>query len=263
MTRPDNDGPTLFPDTPFPLQPSLELLARRGSESHGTFIPSTDPDSIDDRDLLGVCIPPAPWLFGWRHWEGADAIKGPWDVVLYDYRKFARLLTRQNPNVLGMLWLEPEDYLHIGPAGQALIDARMLFRCRIPAYKSFAGYAGDQLRKMQSGAFQGYMGAKRKALVEKRGYDCKNSAHLVRLLHMGEEYLRTGILQVRRTWDVDQIVSIKRGEWSLENVKAYAADRFVKLKDAVDHSVLPETIDEEEIERIVLTALSAHYKAQS
>lgn len=78
---------------PFPLEPSLVLLGRRGSEAHGTYVPPTNPDSIDDRDLMGVCIPPAPWTIGLRQWEGSESIRGVWDVVLYDFRKFVRLLT--------------------------------------------------------------------------------------------------------------------------------------------------------------------------
>lgn len=161
-----------YPDTPFPLQPSLVLLGRRGSEAHGTHLPPEDPNGIDDRDLMGVCIPPPAWTIGMRHWEGAEAIKGVWDVVLYDFRKFVRLLTKQNPNVLGLLWLEPEDYLHVAPAGRALIAARDIFRARHPAYAAFVGYACSQLQKMQAGTFAGYMGEKRKRLVERHGYDC-------------------------------------------------------------------------------------------
>jgi uncharacterized protein len=250
-----NDDEIQYPDTPFPLHESLVLLGRRGSESHGTFVPSTDPDSIDDRDLMGVCIPPAPWLLGVRQWEGAESIKGVWDVVLYDYRKFVRLLTKQNPNVIGMLWLEPEDYLQVGPAGQTLIDQRLALRCRDAAYESFSGYAYSQLKKMNGGVFRGYMGDKRKKLVERIGYDAKNAAHLVRLLHMGSEYQRTGELQVRRTWDREMLVEIKTGKWPLEKVKAYAESKFADMRAAYNESVLPEACNKFVIEQVLMSAL--------
>ena len=248
-----------FPDTPFPLQPTLALLCRRGSEAHGTYIPSTDPNGIDDRDLLGICVPPRPYLLGLRTWDHAESIKGVWDVVLYDLRKFVGLLLKQNPNVLSALWLEEEDYLHVTAVGRALIQSREIFCAREPAYRCFVGYAHDQLRKMTRGAFNGYMGAKRKALVEKWGYDTKNAAHLVRLLHMGEEYLLTGQLQVRRTHDVDMIKSIKRGEWRLEQVQTYAAEKMRALADAKSKSVLPEYIDEEAVEGLMLGLLSGEF----
>jgi predicted nucleotidyltransferase len=244
-----------YPDTPFPLLPSLHLLGRRGSEAHGTYVPPENPDSIDDRDLMGICIPPPEWTLGLREWEGAEAMKGPWDVVLYDFRKFVRLLCKQNPNVIGLLWLEPDDYLHIGPAGRTLIQNRDLFKESGAAYHSFIGYAHGQLKRMSHLAFKGYMGEKRKKLVERHGYDTKNAAHLVRLLHMGEEYLRTGVMHVRRTHDRDMIIEIKRGGWTLTRVQAYADECFARMKDARATSVLPEAIDAVAVNALVVRVM--------
>lgn len=249
------DAEIVFPSTPFPLEPSLVLLGRRGSEAHGTYVPPTEPDAIDDRDLMGICIPPARFYLGFREWNGAEAINGPWDVVLYEYRKFVSLLMKQNPNVLGMLWLVPEDYLYIGPLGALLIELRDLFRHRKRAYDAFTGYAHSQLIKMRKSEFAGYMGARRKALVQKHGYDTKNAAHLIRLLHMGEEYLRTGELTVRRTTDRELLLDVKRGAWSLERVQEYAVERLARCETAYMESVLPETIDEERLDGMVTEIL--------
>ena len=250
------DDDIQYPDTPFPLMESLVLLGRRGSESHGTFVPSSDPNSIDDRDLMGVCIPPARYYLGLSKWEGAESIKGVWDVVLYEFRKFVSLLMKQNPNVVGMLWLEPEDYLHVSPEWQLLLDNRHLFRCRESAHASFAGYAYSQLKKMHGGVFRGYMGERRKALVARIGYDSKNASHLVRLLHMGQEYQETGELKVRRTWDREMLIAIKRGEWPLQKVKDYSEERFASLRASKRESVLPEKLDEDAIEALVMRVLS-------
>lgn len=244
-----------YPDTPFPLAPSIVLLGRIGSESHGTYVPSTEPNSIDDRDLMGICIPPEPWTLGLRQWEGASSIKGVWDVVLFDFRKFVRLLSKQNPNVIGMLWLEQEDYLHVGDAGRVLIENRDLFRVRDLAYETFVGYAHSQLSKMHKLSFDGYMGEKRKKLVTQFGYDTKNAGHLIRLLHMGEEFLRTGRMHVRRTWDREMIIEIKRGKWGLERVRTYADDLFAKMKTARVESVLPEELDTDAINELVVDVM--------
>lgn len=254
-TRSDGDNsprPEEWPDTPFPLGSSLLLVGRRGSESHGTYVPPDDPNSVDDRDLMGVCVPPAPWTLGMRRWEGAESIKGVWDVVLYDFRKFVSLLCKQNPNVIGMLWLEDEDYILRSEDADLLIQHRDLFRARELAYDAFCGYAYSQLKKLTSGVCAGYMGAKRKALVERFGYDCKNANHLVRLLHTGEEFLRTGRLQVRRTWDREMLIEIKRGGWELARVQQHADDYFAKLKTARDRSPLPEAIDMDAVNELVV-----------
>lgn len=253
-----SDEEILYPDTPFSLVNSLVILGRRGSESHGTYIPSTDPDSIDDRDLMGICIPPVDYYLGMKRWQNAEAIKGPWDVVLYEFHKFIDLLKKQNPNVIGLLWLLPEDYLILTPVGKTLVEMRHLFRHRTAAYKSFQGYASSQLKKMQGGAFAGYMGDKRKRLVEKHGYDTKNAAHLIRLLHMGKEYLETGILNVRRTWDVELLIDVKKGKWTLAQVQDYAREQFAACERACNESPLPDELDHEAIDELVVHAVCDH-----
>ena len=244
----------IWPEMPFGLD-RLELVARVGSHSHGTYIPPEDPDSIDDQDIVGVAIPPARYYLGISRWENASSFQGPWDVVVYEYRKVVRLMMKQNPNVLCLLWLDPEDYLHVGPAWRLLIDHRGLFRHRDGALNAFFGYATAQLRKMIKGAHKGYMGEKRKALVSRYGYDIKNAAHLVRLLHMGIEYLRDGTLAVRRTWDRDLLVEIKTGGWSLEKVQRYAGEKEQEMRAAHQNSVLPEEIDRDAIEEFVVDSL--------
>jgi predicted nucleotidyltransferase len=242
-----------FPDTPFPLMEHCVLLGKRGSESHGTYIKPTSPDAFDDRDIMGVCVPPLEYHFGLKQWEGVDAIKGCWDTVLYSARKFVGLLVKQNPNVVCMLWLRPEDYLYVSPAGGLLIEHRDLFRARQPAYDSFAGYAAAQLNKMTAHQpYKGYMGAKRKELVDRFGYDVKNAAHLIRLLNTGIGYLATGKLAVWRPEDERKVlIDIKQGHWSLTDVKLYAEDRFEDLRYARDNSVLPESVDYDEASRLL------------
>lgn len=112
-----------------------------------------------------------------------------------------------------------------------------------------AEYRG--MRKMYKRA---YMGAKRWALVKQVGYDSKNAAHLVRLLHIGYEYLTTGRMQVRRDWDRDMLLEIKRGEWALEAVQEHAAEWFAKVRDCT--SVLPDSIDEDRVSGIVASMVA-------
>jgi len=250
-------GLIAWPDVPFALQARLSLVMRVGSESHGTRIPSEDPDSIDDRDIMGVVIPPINYYLGLKKWEGADSIKGEWDVTLYEYRKFVSLLLKQNPNVLGCLWLEDEDYLKVGDTAAWLIENREIFQARTQAYNSFVGYSRSQLKKMESGAFKGYMGEKRKQLVERFGYDTKNAAHLIRLLLMGGEYLRNRTMTVRRVDDADMIMDIKRGGWTLDRVKSYASELFRACDEAHRDSSMPYMISDENMELIEQHLVSA------
>ena len=85
-------------------------------------------------------------------------------------RKFVGLLLKSNPNVLMMLWLPAKYYIWRDIYGQMLIDAKSLFASKY-AYHSFSGYAHGQFHRMTNFKFEGYMGEKRKQLVEKFGYD--------------------------------------------------------------------------------------------
>jgi hypothetical protein len=96
------------------------------------------------------------------------------------------------------------------------------------------------------------MGAKRKELVARFGYDCKNAAHSVRLLRMGIEFLETGELHVYRAADADEIRAIKRGLWTLEQVKEEVDRLSDRIAAARDHSPLPPEPDASLAERLLI-----------
>lgn len=130
------------------------LQCWRGSIAHGTFRPSSEPDSIDDKDVLAVCVPPIDYYLGMKQYgsRGTKEIKrAEWDVVIYEAKKMIGLLAQGNPNVLSALWLEPQDYLLVTEAGQLLLDNRDLFVGK-HVYRSFVGYGTSQLRRMEKSA---------------------------------------------------------------------------------------------------------------
>lgn len=235
------------------------LLSYRGSIAHGMYVPSTEPNSIDDKDLMGFCIPDDRFYFGLGNFEQQEVKYKEWDSVIYEFRKFARLIVQQNPNVLSTLWNEPRYNIITERAGRELIENRGLFVSR-KAYHSFTGYAYAQLKKMTHLAFQGYMGEKRKRLVEKHGYDTKNAAHLIRLLRMGIEFLNEGVLYVDRgiKGDAPQLLQIKNGEWTLEQVKAEADILFKRSEAAYDNCKLPNSIDTQKVDGLITEIVRGH-----
>lgn len=233
------------------------IVAYRGSIAHNMYISNTDPNSIDDIDLMGVYLAPKEYYIGLgmerRHDKGQDKFVGQYDTVNYELRKFVSLLLKSNPNVLGMLWLRDNHYLYMSDVGRKLIENREAFVSKL-AYKAFTGYAFGQLKKMTHYTTEGYMGEKRKALVEKYGYDCKNAAHCIRLLRMGMEYLTTGELNVHRE-DATQLLDIKKGAWTLEQVKSEADRLFKHADEAYVRSSLPNKPDYEKVEKLVMEIL--------
>jgi hypothetical protein len=101
------------------------------------------------------------------------------------------------------------------------------------------------------------MGAKRKELVERYGYDCKNAAHSVRLLRMGIEFLETGELNVYRTADADAIRAIKRGQWTLDQVKQEVDRLSDRIARARDRSALPSEPDTALAEKLLIEITQA------
>lgn len=234
------------------------LCGFRGSIAHNTYIPSTDPNSIDDVDIMCIytAIP--------EHYIGLGRVKDyrrgdqiqvdDFDCVHYELRHFVNLLLKSNPTTMLLLWLNKEHYLKATWLGQKLVDNRKLFTSKA-LYKSFTRYAEDQLNKMQPGTYEGYMGVKRKALVDKYGYDCKNAAHSIRLLKMAIEFLSTGQLNVFRTDDANILIGIKTGKWLISEVKGEASRLLKQAGEAYVKSKLPEEPDAESAEKLLMSII--------
>jgi hypothetical protein len=257
--------PRIVQRFPFPLEANptgpndawLIGAGYIGSMSHNTHVPSTDPNSIDDTDIQGIVLPPQKYLVGLSEWDNWRLQEAELDVIFYSFHKMVRLLLKANPNVLGFLWLRPEHYIWRSPILDTFIAQRDLFSSQHAA-RSFMGYAEGQFRKMTSGAFQGYMGEKRKKLVEQHGFDTKMAAHTIRLLHMGTEFLRTGKLNVYRTWDAPFLRDIKAGKLSLEEVRDHIAAAIEYFRTMEPRSILPAEPDRASIEDLVMAVTKEH-----
>jgi predicted nucleotidyltransferase len=263
----DHDGPGMsVPRDILRENPGIGdwcvLHGWRGSIAHGMYVPSNDPDSIDDKDTMAVCVPPIDHYFGLKDFgsRGTQEIKrGEWDIVVYEIRKMIRLLAQGNPNVLSLLWLKPNLYLKRTETGEMLIENRDLFVGR-HVYMPFIGYAKGQLHRMTHfpDVKQAYMGEKRARLVERHGYDTKNAAHLIRILRMGIEFLRDGELIVDRGgYDATELLEIKRGEWPIEKVTEEADRLFKRADDTYDRCSLPTKPDAERVNRLCVEVVRA------
>ncbi len=230
------------------LEPFCILKGYRGSIAHGTYEENT---THDDRDIMGIFVGPEDVTFGIREMETVERMidekqsakrTATWDIVYYSLKKYLNLILKQNPNVLSLLWIDEKYYIKRTPLGTRLIEARANLLSK-QCYKSFSGYAYGQLHRMTHTCPTGKMGAKRKELVERFGYDVKNAGHLIRLLKMGVEALTLGELIIERP-DNNMLLEIKRGEWTLERVIAYADSLFKLMEEALVKSKLPARINE-------------------
>ena len=247
-----------YPESAQIFTEDILLAGYVGSIAHGTYIINTDSDGIDDKDVMTVYAKNLHYYIVLGRGKDTREYKiKEWDVVGYEIRKYINLLLKSNPNVMSLLWLPERCYIAGSNLGWAIKDQRQIFVSK-KAYHSFTGYAYGQLKRMEHFKFEGYMGEKRKALVEKFGYDTKNAAHLIRLLRMGIEFLVEGKLHVERE-DACQLVSIKKGEWTLERIKREADTLFFKAQEAYIHSTLPDEPDYGEAEKLLMNIIASYH----
>lgn len=238
------------------------VVMYRGSIAHGMYVPPTDPQAVDDRDVVGIVIPPPEYYLGLKVFKTQQLMVGPWDWVVWDLRHFVAMLSKANPNALPALWTDRKYYIKSSGMWGTLMRNRELFATK-QAYHSFKGYGLSQCKRMakDENAYQGYMGEKRKALVDKYGYDIKMAAHSVRLLRMGREFLLSGEMLVDRgDIDADELLAIKQGEWKAENVRGLVDHELAELDAAYVSSPLPEKPDFRKVNDLLTGILLREYR---
>lgn len=216
------------------------LMGMRGSHAHGTYMPPTEPTSIDDEDWFCVVKHTPEFYVGLdgyaKREDNTDCIHDKIDIVVYDVRKFVHLLLKGNPNVHAWLWTDVNYGEDSREDGELLVSERRGFLSK-NVLKSTGGYAKGQIHRMTHfGEYHGDMGEKRKRLVDKFGYDVKNASHCIRLLWMGIQLANTGDFIVRLPEDMaDLCKDIKRGLYSLTDIKLLTTklwDEFVAAEAA-------------------------------
>ncbi len=84
----------------------------------------------------------------------------------------------------------------------------------------------------------------RAALETKHGYDTKHAAHLVRLLRMALEIVRTGVVRVWRGGiDADELQAIRAGAWDYDELESWAEARRLELLQESSRCPLPRRPD--------------------
>lgn len=90
----------------------------------------------------------------------------------------------------------------------------------------------------------------RREMEVKFGYDTKHGAHLVRLLRTGYEILTEGKCHVRRP-DAAELLAIRQGSWSYEQITTYADEMITKVNSLTEFAV-PKTPDYDLINSLII-----------
>lgn len=246
--------------------PNLMYETITGSQAYGT----KQEDS--DEDIYGFCIPPKEVvfphqiggeiegfgrqknrfkLFQQHHVEDKNTGK-MYDFSIYNIVHYFHLCMENNPNMIDTLFTPRICVTHSTQISELLREKRCMFLHKGSWFK-FKGYAYSQITKMQSQNREG----KRKEVVEKWGFDLKFASHVVRLLGEIEQILIEGDLDLQR--NREQLKSIRRGEWTKEQIIDYFNHKEKELETAYINSKLPNYPDEEKIKELLLNCLESHY----
>lgn len=119
----------------------IVLLGLGGSHAYGT---SNDNSDVDFR---GITLNMPSDLLGLTEFEQYE--DDGTDTVIYAFNKIIKLLLECNPNTCEILGLDENQYFIKTPLGQEILNVKDLFLSKRAA-RSFGGYAGVQLRRLQN-----------------------------------------------------------------------------------------------------------------
>ncbi len=167
-------------------------------------------------------------------------------------RSFASLCKRGNPNAMEWLWAPVEAVLHVDPLFKKwILNNAYSFLGLESLTASHFGFATSQIGKMRPANFaednisarmrskSGKVGAERREIVKKYGYDTKYASHAARLMLQLQMLVTTGQVVYPFTGDAyRQVMAIKTGEVAnsdidkiLDDIKA-SCDAAVKTNIA-------------------------------
>lgn len=192
-----------------------------------------------DTDIKGIYILPTSKVLsiGFNPEKTTRDHADP-DFVYHEVGKFMKLVLSGNPTVTELLYLN--EYTHMTPIGQILIDNRDAFLSTKAIVNAYRGYAFSQAKKLNNRTDQGM-----------DGYDSslknrfsKHTRHCFRLLMQARQLLETGTLNVKVTPEQREYL-FAMGEKTADEV----VDEFMRQDKTFEDikSVLP---DEPNIEKL-------------
>lgn len=250
-------------DRPKWLDDNICYETMMGSVAYGVSNDSSD------MDVYGAVFPPKELVFPhitgeipgfgqqvqrFDQWQKThiQALEKSWDFSIYGVVRFFQLAMENNPNMLDALFVPRRAILSITPAWEVVRENRRLFLHK-GSWPKFKGYAYSQLAKIRAKNPQG----NRVELVQKYGYDVKFAYHVVRILSEGEQILLTHDLDIEQ--NREQLKSIRRGEWSLEQLEEWAKTKEKQMEAAYAASTIPAKPDEPAIRQVLVDCLEHHY----
>jgi uncharacterized protein len=247
------------------LADNTHYLTVMGSVAYGVS------NDMSDMDVYGFCMPPKELVFPhlggeipgfgrqtqrfevWQeHHIKSD--EKEYDFAVYSIVKYFQLCMENNPNMVDSLFTARRLVLHMTDVGQMVRENRRMF-LHAGSFHKFKGYAYAQLAKVKNKKASDNV--KRQASIDAFGYDVKSAYHVVRLALECEQILTEGDLDLER--NAQQLRAIRNGEWTIERLDQFFADKERHLENLAAETKLPKYPDEAAIKNLLLKCLEQHY----
>lgn len=191
-----------------------------------------------DTDRRGVYLAPAE--LHWSLYGVPEQLENSASQDCYwELQKFLVLALKANPNVLECLYSPLVE--HATPLAQEMLDMRAIFLSRI-VYQTYNGYVLSQFKKLGQD------------LRTKGQVKWKHVMHLVRLLISGITALREGYVPVRVKQYRDDLLAIRRGERTWEDIDRWRLELHRQFDKAAVATKLPERPDYEKANGFLIKA---------
>lgn len=171
-------------------------------------------------------------------WEGLDDATPAARQRLKDEfeRRLLEITLWGRDELADKVWRAAAAHVGVDTNFIELLDRERRYASRLRDWKDFLTWQAERNEQ-------------RAALERIHGYDTKHAMHLVRLLRTGIEILSGQPYKVRRP-DAEELVAIRRGKWSCEEVVANAEALDARLKEVASTSTLPRAPDRVAIDRL-------------
>jgi predicted nucleotidyltransferase len=190
-----------------------------------------------DTDRRGFYLPPAD--LEWSLAGVPEQLETENEEVYWELEKFIRLALKANPNVLECVYSPLVETCT--PLASELLDMRHIFLSQY-VHRTYNAYVLSQFKKLEQD------------LRNQGQLRWKHVMHLIRLLLSGVGVLKHGFVPLRVDEYRDQLLAIRRGDVSWDEVERWRLALHKELDKALSATSLPEHPDYERADGFLIRA---------
>lgn len=216
----------------FSLMDRIIFRCVVGSRAYGLAVDDSDTDR------RGIYLAPSDLVFSLG--KAPEQLENPaLEFCYWELEKFILLALKANPNILECLYTPIVEIKT--DLAEALLNRREMFLSKM-VYQTYNGYVLSQFRKIEAD------------LRNHGEVRWKHAMHLIRLLISGRQVLEDGFVSLRLDSFRDQLLAIRGGEWSWEDVNDLRLALHQKFEAAYQETSLPDQPDYAAANRFLIEA---------